>query len=98
MIALSYLWILAIVPLVTEKNDPEVQWHAKHGLVLFVAEIILFMVLAIAHFIPFLGWIFGCVTIVLPLLLLIFHIVLIMKAENGQRVIIPGISEFADRF
>lgn len=98
MIALSYLWILAIVPLVTEKNDPEVQWHAKHGLVLFVAEIILFMVLGIAHFVPFLGWIFACVTIVLPLLLLIFHIVLIMKAENGQRVIIPGLSEFADRF
>jgi hypothetical protein len=34
MIVLSYLWILAIVPLLVEKEDKEVQWHAKHGIVL----------------------------------------------------------------
>src|SRR5436190_8527971 len=33
MILLSYLWLLALVPLLTEKDDKEVQWHAKHGLV-----------------------------------------------------------------
>ena len=36
MIVLSYLWLLALVPLLTEKDDKEVQWHAKHGLVLMV--------------------------------------------------------------
>ena len=39
MILLSYLWLLALVPLLTEKDDKEVQWHAKHGLVLMVAEL-----------------------------------------------------------
>ena len=29
MIVLSYLWILALVPLLTEKQDQEVRWHAK---------------------------------------------------------------------
>ena len=29
MIVLSYLWLLALVPLLTEKDDKEVQWHAK---------------------------------------------------------------------
>ena len=33
MLILSYLGILALVPLLVEKDDPEVQWHAKHGLV-----------------------------------------------------------------
>ena len=40
MILLSYLWLLALVPLLVEKDDKEVQWHAKHGIVLMVAELI----------------------------------------------------------
>ena len=41
MIVLAYLWLLALVPLLVEKQDPEVQWHAKHGLVLMIAELLL---------------------------------------------------------
>ena len=40
MIVLAYLWPLALVPLLVEKQDAEVQWHAKHGLVLMVAELV----------------------------------------------------------
>ena len=40
----------------------------------------------------------GLLTVVLPLAILVLHIVCILKAVNGQRFIIPGISEFADRF
>ena len=49
MILLSYLWLLALVPLLTEKDDKEVQWHAKHGLVLMVAELFLWIVISIVH-------------------------------------------------
>src|ERR1700682_4870462 len=41
MIVLAYLWPLALVPLLVEKAHPEVQWHAKHGIVLMIAEIVL---------------------------------------------------------
>jgi uncharacterized membrane protein len=99
MLVLAYCGPLALIPLLVEKNDPEVQWHAKHGLVIFVAEIILFFVIGILHFIPFLGWILGCLlTVILPIGSLILAIVCILKAVNGQRFIIPGLSEFADRF
>lgn len=99
MLVLAYCGPLALIPLLVEKNDPEVQWHAKHGLVIFVAEIILFFVIGILHFIPFLGWILGCLlTVILPIGSLILAILCIMKAVNGQRFIIPGLSEFADRF
>ena len=47
MIVLSYLWLLALVPLLTEKDDKEVQWHAKHGLVLMVAELFLWIVISV---------------------------------------------------
>ena len=47
MIVLSYLWLLALVPLLVEKEDREVQWHAKHGIVLMVAEIVLWIAVTI---------------------------------------------------
>lgn len=98
MLVLSYLGFLGLIPLLVEKNDPEVQWHAKHGLVIFAAEIALFIVLIFLHFIPFLGWMFTCINCVLPLIILVFHIFLIVQAVNGKRFLIPGLSEFADRF
>ena len=98
MLALAYLGPLAIIPFVMEKNDPEVQWHAKHGLVILAAEIVFCIVLTALHFIPVLGWLFTCVSCVLPLAFLAFHIFLIVQAVNGKRVLIPGLSEYADRF
>lgn len=99
MILLSYMWLLALVPLLTEKDDKEVQWHAKHGLVLMVAELFVWIVISIL--IGPLG-IFGCIaalfTPLLALAQLALHLTCIIKGINGQRLIIPGLSEFADRF
>lgn len=98
MLVLAYLGPLAIIPFAIEKNDPDVQWHAKHGLVIFVAELILACLVFALHFIPFLGWMFTCVNCVLPLVFIVFHIFLIVQAVNGKRFLIPGVSEYADRF
>ena len=99
MIVLSYLWLLALVPLVVEKEDQEVQWHAKHGIVLLIAEVILWVVVTILQMA--LGVILGCLVASLSLVLwvgiLILHIVAIMKGLKGQRLIIPGVSEYANR-
>jgi uncharacterized membrane protein len=97
MIVLAYLWLLALVPLLTEKEDKEVQWHAKHGIVLLVAEIVAWVVYFVLSMIPGVG----CVlVIVLPIIWLLFVVVRIMcivKGTSGQRLLIPGISEFADK-
>lgn len=99
MIVLSYLWLLALVPLLTEKDDKEVQWHAKHGLVLMVTELFLWIVISIV--IGPLG-IFGCLAALFTPLLtlgqLVLHLMAAIKGINGQRLIIPGLSEFADKF
>ncbi|MBY0497398.1 MAG: hypothetical protein K2Y23_24615 [Cyanobacteria bacterium] len=100
MIVLSYLWLLALVPLLTEKDDKEVQWHAKHGLLLMVTELFLWTALTIV--IGPLG-IYGCfVGLIIPPLLGLaqmgLHIMCILKGINGQRLIIPGFSELADKF
>lgn len=98
MLVLAYLPPLSVIPLVIEKDDPEVQWHAKHGLVLFVAYVILFIILGVLAQIPFLGCIFAIAFPVLSLAILLFHIFLIIKANKGERVLIPGVSEYANRF
>ena len=103
MILLSYLWLLALVPLLTEKDDKEVQWHAKHGLVLAVAEIALCIGLSIVM--GLLGVIthgFGCLGLflwpIISLAILVVHVLCIVKGVNGQRFLVPGVSQFADRF
>ena len=99
MVALSYLWLLALVPLLVEKDDKEVQWHAKHGIVLMVAEIGLLLVLMV------LGMLLGplaCVLAIFNILILlaiiVVHIICIVKGVNGERFLVPGISQYADRF
>jgi len=98
MLVLSYLGPLAVIPYAVEKDDPEVQWHAKHGLVLFVAELILSVLFWFLVHIPFLGCLAAIIIPVLWLVIFIFHIFLIVKAVNGERFMIPGISEYANRF
>ena len=104
MIVLAYLWPLALVPLLVEKNDAEVQWHAKHGLVLMVAEIVVLiafgMLTAILSVVTF--GVAGCVLSMLAIFLwvgiLALHVAAIIYGINGRRLIIPGVSEYADRF
>jgi uncharacterized membrane protein len=100
MIVLSYLWLLALVPLLTEKNDKEVQWHAKHGIVLMGAEIVLWIVITVLNIATgvFLGCLVGVFSLLLWLAILGLHIMCIVKGVNGQRLTIPGLSEFAEKF
>jgi uncharacterized membrane protein len=100
MIVLSYLWLLALVPLLVEKEDREVQWHAKHGIVLMVAEIVLWIVIMIVTTMVSgaLGCVVSLLTMGLWLAILVVHVVAIVKGVNGGRLIIPGVSDYASRF
>ena len=103
MIVLSYLWLLALVPLLVEKEDKEVQWHAKHGIVLMVAEIVLWIAITIVSFIissvSVRARLRGVLlTFGLWLGILVVHVLCIVKGVNGQRFLIPGVSEYASRF
>jgi hypothetical protein len=102
MIVLAYLWPLALVPLVLDKTDPEAQWHAKHGIVLMIAELMLifgwFLMTSLVTFAT-LG--LGCVLSIFFVFgwvaILALHVVAILKGLNGGRLIIPGLSEYANR-
>jgi hypothetical protein len=104
MIVLAYLWPLALVPLLLEKSDTEVQWHAKHGIVLMVAELLaIFAYLLVTSAMTVarlgVGCAFGLLLFVSGFIgILALHIVAILKGVNGGRLIIPGVSEYANRF
>jgi uncharacterized membrane protein len=95
MLVLCYLGLLAVLPLALEKNDREVQWHAKNGLLFFGAELLLGMTLTVF------GAFLHVFLVFFPLLgvgILVLHVLAILKALNGGRLVIPGVSEFVNRF
>ncbi|HSF43198.1 MAG TPA: DUF4870 domain-containing protein [Thermoanaerobaculia bacterium] len=101
MIVLSYLWLLALIPLLVEKDDREVQWHAKNGLLLTGAEVVIGILLSIfTSMVAFLD--LGCTGCILHsalfVVILVVHIMAIVKGVNGQRLVIPGLSQYVDRF
>src|ERR1043165_7349782 len=49
MIVLSYLSLLCLIPLLTKKDDPEVQWHAKNGLCFVIFDIVVLIGWTIIH-------------------------------------------------
>jgi uncharacterized membrane protein len=99
MVILAYLWLLALIPFLVEKNDREVQWHAKNGLVLTAAEFVVWIafvvVTALIHFLACLGC-FAHMAVFLAFL--VIRILCIVKATNGERFIIPVLSDYTDKF
>ena len=103
MIVLAYLWPLALVPLLLDKSDAEVQWHARHGIVLTIAELaLLFAYILMTSLVSLATFGLGCALSLLLVFawigILAVHIVAIVKGINGTRLIIPGVSEYASRF
>lgn len=98
MLVLSYLGILSLIPFFMKKDDPEVQWHAKNGVALFGAEvvvwIILFIISMVLRNIPCGMTAISCVV---WLGFLAISIICIVKAVGGQRYRIPLITDFAEK-
>lgn len=101
MIVLAYLGILCLIPLLTKKDDPEVQWHAKNGLAFAIADVVVCIALgiigAVASRIVFAGCGMSIVWCLVSLGILAVHVIAIVKGVNGQRFRLPVISDFADK-
>ena len=103
MIVLAYLWVLALIPLVIEKNDAEVQWHARNGILLMVAELILlFAYLVVMSVVSIAALGLGFVLVLLLIFawvgILLVHVFAIIRGVGGGRLVVPGVSAYASRF
>ena len=100
---LAYLWPLALVPLLLERQDADVQWHAKHGIVLMIAElVVLFAYIMMTTLVSLATFGLGCALSIFIVFgwvaVLAIHVVAIVKGIGGTRLIIPGLSDYANRF
>ncbi len=89
--ALSYLGLLLLVPLLAKKDSPFCQFHAKQGLVLLIAWVIIGAVSVI----PILGWIVG---IIGSLFLFVCFIMGLVNALSGQASELPLIGQYSSLF
>lgn len=88
--AIGYLGILFLVPLLAKKDNAFALYHAKQGMVLFIAYIIVSFLAAI----PFVGWVVG---VVIYLLLFILFIIGLMNALSGKKKPLPVIGQYGER-
>ena len=101
MIVLAYLWPLALLPLLLERHDAEVQWHARHGLALMAAELALLLAYLLLITVVSLralglGIVLGVMLVFGWVGILALHVIAILKGVSGGRLRVPGISRYAD--
>ena len=84
--ALSYVWILCLVPLFLKKNSKFCKFHAKQGLLLFIIEVIGMVIFPI----PFLGWL-------LFILVVIFSILGVRAALAGEFWEMPILGKYTNK-
>lgn len=99
MIFLSYFGLLALIPMLTKKDDPDLQWHSKNGLAWGIAYIPIWLVIMVLGIVApgplkliifplycclFFGW-------------LIIDIMAMVKAFGGQRMRIPVVTDMAEK-
>ncbi len=99
MVVLSYLWILCLIPLLTKKDDPEVQWHAKNGTALLGVEIIVWILFTVIRMVfhSFLACGMSVISCAVWIAFLVIRIMCIVKGANGQRFRIPVVTDFAEK-
>ncbi len=84
--AMSYLWILFLIPLLLKRKSKFAQFHAKQGMILFVIDVIA----------SFLVWI-PIIGQLLFIVLLIISIIGIIKAYSGEYWKGPFIYEWSQK-
>ena len=101
MVVLSYLWLLALIPLLVKKDDREIQWHAKNGIVLLGAEIVCWIVFGAIGFAlrntGVLGCGLGAIECVIWIAFLVIRIMCIVKGVGGQRFRVPVVTDLAEK-
>ena len=80
---LSYVGILFLIPMLAKKDSRFCQENAKQGIVMFIAGLLMV--------IPFIGWIWGLVVIVVD-------VIAIINTLQGKLWKIPGAYEMSKKF
>jgi uncharacterized membrane protein len=99
MVVLSYLWILFLIPLLTKKEDAEVQWHAKNGMGItigeFVCWIVYYVIVMVAPSVV--SCAAGFLSCIIGVGFLVLRIICIVKGAGGQRFSVPVLTDLGQK-
>lgn len=85
--AISYLWILFLIPLLLRPQSPFAKAHAKQGLTLFIVQVISSLFI----WVPIIGQLWNIVIII------VIPIMALVRALDGKYWPIPIISNYAEK-
>ena len=94
---LCYAGPWAFLPYIHKREDPELLWHARQGVILAFAECVVAMTLVFIGIFPLFGWVFA--RFFLPLWLLwclSMSVTSILQATKGKRHRIPVLHQFIE--
>ncbi len=87
---ISYLGILCVIPIILKSKSGFIRFHARQGLVLFIAEIVFTLI----WIIPFIGWFIGFIGWIICF---VFSLTGLVKAIAGQEWKMPVLYRFTKK-
>jgi len=88
--AISYIGIISVIVLLVKKDSDYVQFHAKQGTVLFIAEVVWALITTFLWFLLLIGS-------VVWLVFLVATVLGFIKAYSGERYKMPLIGDLATK-
>jgi uncharacterized membrane protein len=98
ILIVCYLPLLGIFPLLLARKSREVRWHARNGLLLFGGVVAVAVAATVVSLlIQRLACLYSVAMFFVGVIYVIVVILAIVKALQGERLIFPGLSRYADR-
>jgi uncharacterized membrane protein len=98
LLVLAYLAVFGVIPLLASR-DREARWHARNGLLLFAVVLVAGVVATVVGIlVPALSCLYAVAMLIVSLMYVGIVLLAIVKAIQGQRLMIPGVSPYASRF
>ena len=95
---LCYFPLLGLVPLLSKGSSREVRWHARNGLLLFAALVLLVGAATVTSLVfQSLGCLYSIGIFFAAVVYVIFAGLAMVKAWQGERLMFPLLSKYADR-
>ena len=94
MAILAYLSWLVLIPLFAAKESKFARYHCNQGIMLAIAEIVVWVIFGILSIIPYVGWIFIVLNSLISLVCFVFAVTGIINAANGKAKELPFIGKF----
>jgi len=94
---ISLGWISGLVFLVIEKKSTFVKFHAWQAIMTFGILAVLGLIFFPLHYIPFVGWGFWILSIIVMVVSIVLAVILMLQAYQGKMWKLPWIGDWAEK-